>query len=253
MDERLLVINADDLGYSRHVNDRIFELMDRGRITSATLMANGPAFEEAAEGLRAYPQCSFGVHLNCTEFRPLTDHRGLRVLLDAKGHLSKRPSRVPPTTNLLRAIYGEWSAQIERVRSAGVAISHLDSHQHVHTIPQLFPVLKAIQARYGLRVVRKSLNVYESDRGASRSQRLAKCAWNGALRSLLPTRTTDLFLTLRALREATLDSLNFRTAEVMTHPGAPDDIDTPVLLADWQSRLPWPTRLVSYNEFQRAA
>ncbi len=69
-----LIINADDLGRSPEANRAIFDLMDRGLVTSATVMANGPYVDEALSRVGHYPRGSFGVHLNLTEFRPLTQN-----------------------------------------------------------------------------------------------------------------------------------------------------------------------------------
>jgi hypothetical protein len=71
-----VIVNADDLGMSREVNDAIFELMSRGRISSATILANAPATRDAARRAQAFPRCSFGVHLNLTQFEPLTGGPG---------------------------------------------------------------------------------------------------------------------------------------------------------------------------------
>jgi predicted glycoside hydrolase/deacetylase ChbG (UPF0249 family) len=253
MQSRLLIVNADDFGYSSHVNDRILGLMDRGEVTSATIMANAPAFEEAAERQQGYQDYSFGVHLNCTEFRPLTQHAGLLPLLTTDGSFSIRPSRVRLTPQLLRGLFHEWSAQIDRVHQYGITISHLDSHEHVHTIPTLFPVLKAIQRKYGIRVVRKSVNIYEKSRRAPKALLLAKNLWNTALKRIVSTTTTDIFLTLPALMENAERPPAFKTAEVMTHPGAKEDIDTNVLMSNWRDKLSYNVRLIPYNQLNKAA
>src|SRR5690348_13237242 len=82
-----VIINADDLGISSEVNAATFELMSQGRVTSATLMANGSAVEAAARCTKDFRHCSFGVHLNVDEFRPLTTHPGLQPILDADRRL----------------------------------------------------------------------------------------------------------------------------------------------------------------------
>ena len=55
-----LIVNADDLGISRKVNQATFDLMEQGRVTSATLLANGPNVEEACERIHEFASCSFG-------------------------------------------------------------------------------------------------------------------------------------------------------------------------------------------------
>lgn len=76
MDCCQIIVNADDLGISSEVNDAIFGFIRSGLVTSATMLANGPQITEAAVRVREFPECSFGIHLNLTEFKPLrTDSR----------------------------------------------------------------------------------------------------------------------------------------------------------------------------------
>src|SRR5262245_43470654 len=109
----LVIVNADDLGMSREVNEAIFALMARGRVTSASLLANAPATEEAIRTIPKFPQCSFGAHLNITEYKPLCRAADLLGLLDGEGKMRPlRPGfRFTPTT--LRAIHLEFNAQIQ--------------------------------------------------------------------------------------------------------------------------------------------
>jgi chitin disaccharide deacetylase len=79
-----VIVNADDLGMSREVNEAIFDLMARGRVTSASLLANAPATEEAIRTIPKFPQCSFGAHLNITEYEPLCRAADLLGLLDGE-------------------------------------------------------------------------------------------------------------------------------------------------------------------------
>ena len=110
----LLIVNADDLGYSSEVNQAIFQWMERGRLSSASLLANGPCIEEALGRLSEFPRCSFGVHLNLEEFSPLRPDPALSPLMDGAGRLTRRLRATRRTPSLLRAIYAEWCAQIPR-------------------------------------------------------------------------------------------------------------------------------------------
>ena len=62
-----VIVNADDLGESPKVNGAIFGLLDRGLVTSATMIGNAPFVEETCRRVDQYPQCSFGAHLNVTQ------------------------------------------------------------------------------------------------------------------------------------------------------------------------------------------
>jgi len=67
-----IIINCDDLGANAKVNDDILDLMEQRRVTSATLMMNAPAVEEAIGRIGGHRWSSFGVHLNLSAFAPLT-------------------------------------------------------------------------------------------------------------------------------------------------------------------------------------
>ena len=101
-----IIINADDLGISQEVNDAIFGLMAEGRITSATVLANGPAVEDAAKRLAEFPKCSFGVHLNLTQFKAISSAPGLKPIVDRDGDFAGNIRAVPLTPGLREQLVG---------------------------------------------------------------------------------------------------------------------------------------------------
>jgi predicted glycoside hydrolase/deacetylase ChbG (UPF0249 family) len=113
---------------------------------------------------------------------------------------------------------------MDLLKRAGVPISHIDGHHHVHTIPALFPVLKAVQRCYGIRKVRISLNVYSEDEARGRKLPMfQKAVFNFLIRRIYRTRTTDLFMSLPAYCENhPRFPARCKTGEIMLHPGAPD-------------------------------
>jgi predicted glycoside hydrolase/deacetylase ChbG (UPF0249 family) len=246
-----IIVNADDLGISREVNEVTFDLIAKGRVSSATIMANAAATREAARRVAAFPSCSFGVHLNLTQFEPLTAGPGARLLIDERGHLSRANERARPGLARLRAVYHELCAQIERVASLGVPITHLDSHHHVHTrSPLVFLALKAIQRRYRIRRIRLSKNFYVPDRPCAAGLLWQKRAYNWALRSIYPTQTTDAFTELLTyFRAVRARQRSIGRIELMVHPGAADTVEeTAILDSDWIARLDFPARLISYAQ-----
>jgi predicted glycoside hydrolase/deacetylase ChbG (UPF0249 family) len=255
MEPLQIIVNADDLGMNVEVNAAIFALMAEGRLPSATILANGPTFAEAAQHAASFPQCSFGVHLNLTEFEPLTAGSGARAITNHAGVMSREIERATLSRQLLRAMYDEWCAQIDRAASAGIRVSHVDSHHHVHTIPTAFPVLKAVQRRYGIRAVRLSKNLYAADQPCPRGLLFKKRVFNGALRSLYRTRTTDAFtefLTFARLSPAATASC--RSVEAMVHPGASyagPEMD--LLRSDWLAAGGRQRMLISYRELAGSA
>jgi predicted glycoside hydrolase/deacetylase ChbG (UPF0249 family) len=245
-----VIVNADDLGMNHEVNDATFDLIAKGRISSATIMANAPAAREAARRASMFPKCSFGVHLNLTEFEPLAGGPGARLLVDERGQMSRAIETARLRLERLRAIYVELCAQIERVASLGVGISHIDSHHHVHTRPLVFPAVKAIQRRYGIRRVRLAKNFYSPDRPCPAGLVWKKRAYNWALQSMYATRTTDTFtefLTYYHAEPARKRSLG--RIELMVHPGASYAAEETTLLdTDWIARTELPLHLISYAQ-----
>ena len=91
-----IIINADDFGMSLNVNDAILDLLAREKISSSTILANGPFVEQACAQIHRFPQCSFGVHLNVTEFRPVSQTPALDRLLDSRGEfIMNRVREIP--------------------------------------------------------------------------------------------------------------------------------------------------------------
>jgi predicted glycoside hydrolase/deacetylase ChbG (UPF0249 family) len=249
-----LIINADDLGISEENTAATASLMERGRVTSATILANGEDLESAVNVARSLPRCSFGVHLNLTEGPPLTDSSRLSPLLGEDGQFTRLVFSEPLAGPLLSAVEEEWVAQVEKVRATGLRVTHLDSHEHVHTIPRLFFAFKAVQRRTGIRKARITKNLYDSSSPPGSSLVLVKKrAWTFALRHYLRTRTTEGFSDFGSFfRAAKERPLHLRNLEVMVHPAAGDEFgfreEIELLETDWEKELPFQVRLLSFHQ-----
>src|SRR4030081_633307 len=143
MPARLLVINADDLGFASGVNRGIIEAHDAGTLSSASMMVNAPAFEEAAALARARrPRLRGGLHLNLVAGRPLTDAVSLTDARTGEFHslgdLTRRALGGRVRANEVRR---ECDAQLRALAAAGIAPTHLDSHRHAHALPGVPPAL----------------------------------------------------------------------------------------------------------------
>jgi predicted glycoside hydrolase/deacetylase ChbG (UPF0249 family) len=190
------------------------------------------------------------VHLNLTEFEPLTAGPGARLLVNQHGQMSRANQTMRLHAERLRAVYQEVCAQIERVAALRAGISHLDSHHHVHTMPAFFPVLKDVQRRYGIRRVRLAKNFYSSDEPCRADLRLKKRAYNWALKSIYTTHTTDAFTEfLTYYRADAARQRSVASIELMVHPGAPYAADeTAALERDWTTQRDLRVQLISYAE-----
>jgi hypothetical protein len=149
-----LIVNADDFGFFDGVSRGILVAARTGAVTATGVLANGPALDRWADPLRDCASLDVGVHLNATLGAPLTD-----ALASASQTL---PSKGALTRNLFAkrltaaAVAVEWRAQIERSLSLGLEVRFLNSHEHVHMLPMLFPVVRALAVEFGIRHVRYS-------------------------------------------------------------------------------------------------
>lgn len=236
-----LIINADDFGYSTEINRAILELVEAKKVTSATAMANAPAFEEAAAATKKHPQCSFGLHLVLTEFKSLSTHPAFleKGLVDQNGVFlgEEKLVNAKPSLSLINAAIAEWRAQYNKAIACGMEISHIDSHQHVHTIPWLFPALKVFQRKTGIKLVRTTKNLY-SDQEAPQSKKLIalKKLWHLSLTNLVATKSTDYFTSFDSfLSLMQLDRVPRGSVEVMCHPGHLSfEKETALLRSNWE-------------------
>lgn len=127
-----MIINADDFGRDAACNAAIADSLADGSITATSIMANASYFEQACTLARARGLMGkIGVHLCLDEGPALSPEMSHYV--DSNGQLCVRRSLKPVGPQLSHAIEAELVAQIERVISAGVQPTHLDSHRHIHT------------------------------------------------------------------------------------------------------------------------
>lgn len=244
-----LIVNADDLGMSEEVNEAILDGLRAGRLSATSLLANGPAAADAARRLAALPGASVGVHLNLTEFAPLSGHPGLAPLL-TDGALSPAALRAGPAEE--EAVYAEWCAQVQRALDLGLQPDHLDSHQHLHHRPALWAPLRRVIARFGLwRVRRPASRRPEVSPLRALPQRLRSAAFARRLRQA-GGQSTDGFGSASLFRTlAARGALPAGSFEIMVHPGNPaharyaDELDW--LAGDWRAALPGST-LISWRQ-----
>jgi predicted glycoside hydrolase/deacetylase ChbG (UPF0249 family) len=155
-----LIVNADDFGLTAGVNRAIAEAQRDGIVTSATLMANASAFDEAARMARAIAEqgsiFSVGCHVVLLDGEPLLPPSRVPSLLQssgADGNRLRESLNQFVVASLRRQlnpdeIEAEAGAQIERIQRAGVSVSHFDTHKHAHMFPAaLRPLLRAARAR----------------------------------------------------------------------------------------------------------
>ena len=145
-----LIVNADDYGYFRCVSKGILEAASHGIVTATGVFANMADLAEHAAWLRECETLDVGTHLNLTDGVPLTN--------DLRKRLSRWSGRFPRKFTAATAIISgaitladvkaEWRAQIERCLECGLRVRFLNSHEHLHILPALFPVATALANEY---------------------------------------------------------------------------------------------------------
>jgi predicted glycoside hydrolase/deacetylase ChbG (UPF0249 family) len=245
---RQLVVNADDLGLTVGVNDGIFDAHERGILTSASIFANGPETPDAIQRSRLHPTLGIGAHLALVDGTPALPAWQVPTLVtnDGRFHSSWKPFIVACLRGQisLDEVERELTTQINRLRQAGVELTHLDTHKHVHLYPPLFRIVARLAVRFGIRVVRvpfERLSAYSIAAGDDHTQRTARrqawsnaLTWFWALRNYKVARSLGLRtprfmgrIHTGVMSPATLRSLLTATepgvTELMVHPGQLDD------------------------------
>ena len=175
-----VIVNADDFGHSTAVNRAIVACFGSQLISSATIMANMPGFDEACELAHCNQLTGrIGIHLNLTEGQPLLSAlRDNPTLCDTMGHFRRTRPRV--LSQAIRAqIAAEVAAQIARCRDAGLPLTHADSHQHVHNEPMVLLAIQPILKNSGIRYLRISRNMDSLPPVSAKS--IAKSCFNQAI------------------------------------------------------------------------
>jgi hopanoid biosynthesis associated protein HpnK len=156
-----LIVSADDFGLTEKVNDGIAAAHRDGIITSASLLANGRAFASAAEILRSNPNLDAGLHLNLTEGEPVTEGSMIPSLAGRSGFLYHSPAKLALAVLRHRVrisdIEREIRSQLEKILKAGVRLTHVDGHKHLHVAPSIFAAIARIAPEYGIKAVRTTV------------------------------------------------------------------------------------------------
>lgn len=158
MTDRKFILNADDFGMSAAFNRAVLEGYQGGILKSASLVANGKAFDEAVNTI--IPQCpdlGVGIHLNIIEGQSLCED--VFSLVDSEWNFNNSYGQLllkslnKKDNSFLEQVEREFRVQIEKVMSK-TPVSHIDSHVHVHSIPAIFDLVCRLAKEYGINQVR---------------------------------------------------------------------------------------------------
>jgi hypothetical protein len=149
--KKRLIINADDYGMSRGTVDAIIQCANAGVVTSTTMMATGEAFAYGIERKAELGATSIGVHLDATSGRPVSPAREIPSLVDDAGRFRQRRGPASVVGMSVAEMELEFRRQIERIREAGISVSHLDNHHNwVYFSPEHFRATARLAREYGI-------------------------------------------------------------------------------------------------------
>lgn len=152
------ILNADDFGLSKAHNRAVLEAYQSSLLKSASLLANGGAFDEAVNDI--IPQCpelGVGIHLNIMEGKSICED--LAILTDSEGNFNNSYIKLlikaynPKEKDFFPELEREFRRQIEKIMSK-TKVTHIDSHVHIHSIPKIFDLVCRLAKEYGIKQVR---------------------------------------------------------------------------------------------------
>ena len=238
---RYIIINADDFGRHAEINRAVEEGLVHGCLRSATVMPGGAAFAGAIDIARRHEELGLGVHFTLVDGHPILPPEEIPSLVGSEGDF------LPDHTALLKRylkgginleeVRRELAAQLQKIEATGIPISHVDSHQHMHTLPGIIDIVLDLAARAGIRAVRTprtplfagafgGLGQLVGRLGLSTHARLAAC--KAHRRGLLSPDNFAGIVAGEAVSEGELLHLIAHlpqgTTEGMMHPGMKNDV-----------------------------
>lgn len=259
------IFNADDFGISPGVNQAIAKAHKEGVLNSTSIMINLKYAQQAVELAGQMPDLNIGLHANLTNEMPVLSRHRIPLLVDergkfAHGFVDLALLSVLHPRELKRQVKIEVKAQIEKALAAGIKLTHLDSHRHVHMIPGIFKAFLELQQEYKIPRLRfvnenpwltiKSTKGYEwlKDGGLVKNLVLVSCAM---LNKLLWKYKSDTYFysiinTCKISRDKLKDikiPAGYQAVEVGIHPGMPSvdreylaDVFDRNILKDWRQK-----------------
>ena len=231
---RRLIVNADDFALSPGVTAGILEAHAAGVVTSTSMMVGCPGWDDGVRRARAAPTLDFGLHFNVLVGAPRTDARSLcgpRGTFASLAVLARRAltGRIRPAE-----VAAECEAQLAALVDAGIHVTHVDSHRHVHALPGVRGAVARVAARHGL-ALRRPVESRRFVRGhlAGRARAtLVSMSWRMASAGAAPVRIPDYLAGLSwsggrhfaSGLARIVDALPAGITELVVHPGCVDDV-----------------------------
>lgn len=199
-----ILVNADDFGLTKGINEGVIDAHINGVVTRTTLMMNGMAVEDAIKLAKETPSLKVGIHLTLSFGKPLNKLE-TNLLTNDSGHFKYTSTEVSLTQTEIEQVKIEWTTQIEEFLKTGLTLDHIDSHHHVHGWQDLKTVVQELSDQYNLPVR------YTESLKDKPEQLLTENLWLNFYKEGI---NDQLF--------EELSSLPYHSIEVMVHPAVVD-------------------------------
>lgn len=145
-----IIINADDFGLSKNINDGIIKAHREGVVTSTSVLVTYEGFKHSINILKSTPTLKAGIHLDLDKFFHINHQKGTVM-----GWIEPKPD--------LEIVLTEVKRQIEILLNEGIKPDHLSSHHHSHLVNDLFLHICDIAKSYGIYVIRLAKKLTKSN------------------------------------------------------------------------------------------
>ncbi|HEY3855813.1 MAG TPA: hopanoid biosynthesis-associated protein HpnK [Verrucomicrobiae bacterium] len=162
--KRRLIVNADDFGRSKSINEAVIRAHTEGILTTASLMVNEPDAEEAARLAKEHPRLGVGLHLALVCGKAALPTEKIPHLADANGQFSE--SAVGAgfkyffSSKCRMELEAEIDAQFERFHATGLPLDHVNGHLNIHLHPVVFGILVDNAEKWGIRTMRLTRDLF---------------------------------------------------------------------------------------------
>jgi chitin disaccharide deacetylase len=158
VDGRRLIVNADDFGRSDSINQAVIRAHKEGILTTASLMVNGAAFEEAVALAKAHPALGVGLHLTLVCGRSTLPQADIPLLVNPQSEFTNNPVEGGMQYFFQTAaryhLEKEITAQFEKFEKTGLILDHVNGHLHFHLHPTVLKIFCSLVSRFKVRAVR---------------------------------------------------------------------------------------------------